>query len=88
MRHRLLDHTSPNAYAPHQAPVAMNLPVLLANRVTQVHASFTTGFATKENTQGRHYTPKSPQSLGQALDPTHNPKSKNLATRPILLKLG
>src|SRR5258708_7611503 len=38
MRHRLLDDTTPDTNAAHQAPVAVNLPVLLANRVAQVHA--------------------------------------------------
>src|SRR5216684_5737503 len=38
MRHRLLDDASPDAHAAHQAPIAVNLPVLLANRVAQVHA--------------------------------------------------
>src|SRR5713101_6571934 len=38
MRHRLLDDAPPDAHAAHQAPIAVNLPVLLANRVAQVHA--------------------------------------------------
>src|SRR5258707_9512771 len=38
MRHRLLDDPTPDTNAAHQAPVAVNLPVLLANRVAQVHA--------------------------------------------------
>src|SRR5262249_42601906 len=38
MRHRLLDDASPDAHAAYQAPIAMNLSVLLANRVAQVHA--------------------------------------------------
>jgi hypothetical protein len=39
MRHRLLDDTPSNAHAAHQPPIAMNLPVLPASRVTQIHAS-------------------------------------------------
>jgi hypothetical protein len=35
---RLLDHPPSNPNAAHQAPIAMNLAVLLANRVAQVHA--------------------------------------------------
>ena len=38
VRHRLLDHPPSNAHAAHQAPIAMNLAVLLANRMAQVHA--------------------------------------------------
>jgi hypothetical protein len=38
MRHRLLDDAPPDAHAAHQTPVAVNLPVLLANRVAQIHA--------------------------------------------------
>src|SRR5260370_33928218 len=38
MRHRLLDDTTPDTNAAHQTPIAVNLPVLLANRVPQVHA--------------------------------------------------
>src|SRR5208282_20821 len=38
MRDRLLDHPFSNTNAPHQTPIAMNLPVLPANRVAQVHA--------------------------------------------------
>src|SRR6266851_2813777 len=38
MRHRLLDDAPPDAHTAHQTPIAVNLPVLLANRVAQVHA--------------------------------------------------
>src|SRR5438105_2150093 len=38
MRHRLLDDAPPNPHAAHQAPIAVNLSILLANRVAQVHA--------------------------------------------------
>src|SRR5271157_4057538 len=51
MRDRLLDHPPPNPNAAHQGPIAMNLPVLLANRMTQVHAS-------SEPTKGRQKSPK------------------------------
>ena len=59
MRHRLLNDTPPDAHAAHQPPIAVNLPVLLANRVAQIHAPSEPHPAAKENTQGRHYTPKS-----------------------------
>jgi hypothetical protein len=42
----------------------------------------------KDNAQGRHYTPKSPVAAMQVLDPIHPAPSKNLTTRPQLLKLG
>src|SRR5208337_3227869 len=38
LRDRLLDHPPPNTNAAHQGPIAMNLAVLLANRMAQVHA--------------------------------------------------
>src|SRR6516164_639964 len=38
MRNHLLNHTPTNADAAHKAPIAMNLPILLANRVAQIHA--------------------------------------------------
>ena len=38
LRHRLLDHTTPNTHAAHKAPVAMNLPILAYRRVAQIHA--------------------------------------------------
>src|ERR1700722_7283837 len=40
LRDRLLDHSSANPNAAHQGPIAMDLPVLLANRMAQVHAPF------------------------------------------------
>ena len=38
MRHRLLNDATPDANAPHQTPIAVDLPILLANRMAQVHA--------------------------------------------------
>src|SRR6476659_4413763 len=38
MRHRLLDDAPPDTHATHQAPIAVNLAVLLTNRMAQVHA--------------------------------------------------
>jgi hypothetical protein len=40
MRDRLLDHPPADPNAAHQAPIAMKLAVLLANRMAQVHAPF------------------------------------------------
>ena len=40
LRHRLLNDAATDTDAPHQAPVAMNLPVLLSSRVAQIHAPF------------------------------------------------
>ena len=38
MRHRLLNDATPDANAPHQTPITVDLPILLANRMAQVHA--------------------------------------------------
>jgi hypothetical protein len=42
----------------------------------------------KENTQGRHYTPKSAQHHAQVLDPIQRAIAKNLNRNPQLRKLG
>src|ERR1700675_2786959 len=39
MRHRLLDDAPPHPHAAHQPPVAVDLPVLPANGVAQIHAA-------------------------------------------------
>jgi hypothetical protein len=38
MRHGLLNDATTNPNATHQTPIAMNLAVLLAGRVAQIHA--------------------------------------------------
>jgi hypothetical protein len=38
MRHRLLDDTPPDTNAGYQAPIAVSLSILFANRVAKVHA--------------------------------------------------
>ena len=38
LRYRLLNDAPPDAHAPHQPPVAVDLPVLPDRRVAQVHA--------------------------------------------------
>ena len=50
MRHRLLDDAPPDTHAAHQAPIAVDFPVLLANRVAQVHAPSEPAPQAKENT--------------------------------------
>jgi hypothetical protein len=39
MRHRLLNDATTDPHAAHQTPIAMNLSVLLASRVAQIHAA-------------------------------------------------
>src|SRR5262249_30381543 len=39
MRHRLLNDAPPNANAAHQAPIAVNLPILPQRRVPQIHGA-------------------------------------------------
>ena len=84
-RDRLLDHPPSNANAAHQAPITMNLPILLANRMAQVHAPSEpiTGRA-----QGRHYTLKSASLATQLLDPTRITLQKIAKSAPKLRKLG
>ncbi len=56
---RLLDHPPSDPNAAHQRPIAMNFPVLPANRVAQIHAPSEPTRRRFEKTQGRHYTLKS-----------------------------
>jgi hypothetical protein len=44
--------------------------------------------AAKENTQGRHYTLKSPSRTVQPFDPTRITSRKTAKTTPQLRKLG
>jgi hypothetical protein len=57
LRHRLRNDTTANAHAAHKTPIAMDFAVLPPRRVAQVHAPITTQRLSKENGQGRHYTP-------------------------------
>jgi hypothetical protein len=66
----------------------MDLSVLLPRRVAQVHAPSEIDSSAKENTQGRHYTPKSPIDTPQVLDPTQPQRRANRKTTPQLRKLG
>ena len=60
MRHRLLNDAPPEANTAHQAPIAVNLPVLPQCRVPQIHgAESKSNSSPPENTLGWHYTPKS-----------------------------
>jgi hypothetical protein len=47
-----------------------------------------THYNAKENTQGRHYAPKSATSTAQAFDPTHAGSCEIAKTDLILRKLG
>ena len=59
MSDRLLDDASAEAHAAHQAPIPMDLSVLLACRAAQIHAPIESESLPSEKTLGRHYTPKS-----------------------------
>ena len=59
MRHRLLDDAPPDTNAAHQPPIAVNLPVFLAESCGAGTCAIKTTPAANENTQGRHYTLKS-----------------------------
>src|SRR6516225_1530697 len=59
MSDRLLDDASAEAHTAHQAPIPMDLSVLLACRAAQIHAPIESESLPSEKTLGRHYTPKS-----------------------------
>jgi hypothetical protein len=50
--------------------------------------AITTEKSEKENTQGRHYTPKSAATLSQVFDPITAPPPKIASNDSQLLKLG
>ena len=88
MRHRLLDDAPPDTHAAHQPPIAVNLPVLLANRVAQVHAP-------SEPHRQRKKIPKVGTTRSNQLRAHSNPlirftaTSRKIAkTTPQLRKLG
>jgi hypothetical protein len=66
----------------------MDLAVPLRTVERKYMRHIRTRHVAKENAEGRHYTTKSPVAAMQALDPIHPAPSKNLTTRPQLLKLG
>jgi hypothetical protein len=86
MRHRLLDDAPPDAHATHQAPIAVNLTVLLANRVAQVHAPSQPPPRRKKIP--KVVTLKSPSRTVQPLDPTRTTSRQIAETTPQLRKLG
>ena len=86
--HRLLNDAPPDAHAAHKAPRAVNLSVLLANRMAQIHAPSQSPPKQKRNNQGRHYTLKPRLRANQPFDPTHSTSRKIAKTTPELLKLG
>jgi len=88
VRHRLLDHPLADTHAAHQAPGAVRLAVLLANRMAQVHAPAQSSSSEEENTLGRHYTPKSPPRTTQPFDPTNATAREIVKTTLQLRKLG
>ena len=88
VRDRPLDHPPSNVNAAHQAPITMNLPILLANRMAQVHAPSEPITGRKKNAQGRHYTLKSASLATQLLDPTRITLQKIAKSAPKLRKLG
>jgi hypothetical protein len=57
LRYRLLNDAATNPHAAHETPVAMDFAVLPPRCVAQVHALITTQRSSKENGDGRHYTP-------------------------------
>ena len=67
--HRLLDDATIQSHAAHKTPVAMDLAVLPSRRVAQVHALITTQRRSKENGDGRHYTPLRVHFAAQPLEP-------------------
>ena len=88
LRHRLLDHAPADAHAAHQAPVAVNLPVLLANRVAQVHAPSQPPPAPKKIPKVGTTRPNQPLAHHQPLDPTQHRRDKHRKYDPQLRKLG
>ena len=59
LRYRLLNDAPPDAHAPHQPPVAVDLPVLPDRRVAQDMRPIESDSSLPGNTQGWHYKPKS-----------------------------
>src|SRR5271165_1390342 len=81
MRHRLLDHAPTHPDAAHQRPVAMDLAVLLACRVAQVHAPSESNSPAEGNSLGRHDMRKSAADCLQLIDLTRRASAK-LAKSP------
>jgi hypothetical protein len=66
----------------------VNLAILLANRVAQIHAPSQSPKSQKEKTLGRHYRPKSTRAITQLIDLIHSNPSKNPISARELRKLG
>jgi len=88
VRHGLLYHPSADAHAAHQVPIAVDLAVILANRMAQVHAPPESPPRLKEKTQGRHYMLTSPSCTGQPFDPTRTASREMAKTTLQLRKFG
>jgi hypothetical protein len=88
LRYRLLDDPTTNPHTAHKTPVTMDFAVLLPRRVAQVHALITTQHRSKENGDGRHYTPIRAEPTHQPLDLPQLASSKKLKPTLQLRKLG
>ncbi len=90
LRHRLLNDAPPDAHAPHQTPIAVDLAVLPASRVAQVHAPIRNhSSAAKEIPKVVTTRAKSPFRAVQPLDPTlrHLPQNRNIHTPTAQVRL-
>jgi len=88
LRHCLLDDAAADPHAAHKTPVAMDFAVLPSRRVAQVHALITTQPRSKENGDGRHYTPNRSIAARQTLDLPHSAQSEKRQPTLKLRKLG
>ena len=87
LRHRLLNHPPPDTNAAHQTPVAMNLAVLLANRVAQVHAPSEPTSAPRKYPRSALHAQISLAAL-QLLDPTSRHLAQNREIHPQTAQVG
>jgi hypothetical protein len=88
MRHRSLDDPPAMTLAAHEAPVAMRLAVLLANRVPQIHAPSQPTPKRSKKGVGRHYTRSCTVRINQAIDLHDAGCSKKTENTRKLRKLG
>jgi hypothetical protein len=86
--YRLLNDAPSDAHAPHQPPVAVDLPVLPYRRVRRYMRPIESDSSLPENTEGWHYTPKSPPCHHQPIDPTRSDSRKIGKMDIQLRKLG
>jgi hypothetical protein len=74
--------------AAHEAPVAMRLAVLLANRVAQIHAPSQPTPKRSKKGVGRHYTRFCTVRINQAIDLNDAGCSEKTETTRQMRKLG